>query len=159
MCARWSALALGLHELRVALRRRGAAILLAPALVGLALLAPRLASVRVFGGHLVGGLRPGLLAAGGGLPGRVDRVLGLFQHADSPLGERPHVDCLRAPVGGLGLVLDLCPVRQRLEAVAGDTAVMYEEVLADLVGCDKAEALVVVEPLHRSGGHVATSTD
>src|SRR5215213_9073842 len=68
--------------------------------------------------------------------------------------ERRDVDGLRALVAGLGVVLHLCALCERLEAVTGDAGVMDEEVLPGLVRRNKAEALVVVEPLHSSGGHV-----
>src|SRR3954467_5559588 len=53
----------------------------------------------------------------------------------------------------LGVVADLRALGERLEAAALDRAVVDEQVLARLVGRDEAEALVVVEPLHGSGGH------
>src|SRR3954467_206061 len=63
------------------------------------------------------------------------------------------VDGLRALVARLGVVLHARPLGQRAKAVRHDRRVVDEEVLARLVRRDEAEALVVVEPLHRSGGH------
>src|SRR3954453_8627807 len=53
-----------------------------------------------------------------------------------------------------GVVADLRALSERLEAVAGDAAVVHEEVLALVVGRDEAEALVVAEPLDGSGCHM-----
>src|SRR5829696_1725186 len=72
--------------------------------------------------------------------------------------ERPDVYRLGALVACLCVVLDLRTLGERLEAVAGDAGVMHEEVLAELVRRYEAEALLVAEPLHCSGGHFATST-
>src|SRR3954467_12987606 len=63
------------------------------------------------------------------------------------------VDGLRALVARLGVVLHARPLGQRAEAVRHDRRMVDEEVLARLVRRDRSEALVVVEPLHRSGGH------
>src|SRR4051794_23579768 len=60
---------------------------------------------------------------------------------------------LRAFRALAGLVLDLRVLRERLEALTGDIAVVDEEVLAALVGRDEAVALRVVEPLHGSCCH------
>src|SRR4051812_13536734 len=61
-------------------------------------------------------------------------------------------------VGALGPVLsvvaDLRALGERLEAAAGDAAVVHEQVLALIVGRDEAEALVVAEPLHGSSSHL-----
>src|SRR5690349_14682309 len=75
-----------------------------------------------------------------------------------PVGglERLYVDRLGALVAGLLVVGDLCSLAERLETLAGDAAVMDEEVLAGLVRGDEAEALVVVEPLHGSCCHVSS---
>src|SRR5579859_1931174 len=54
----------------------------------------------------------------------------------------------------LGLKRDLRALGQRLEAAARDRGVMDEQVLARIVGRDKAVALVVAEPLHGSSWHV-----
>src|SRR6185436_16041345 len=70
------------------------------------------------------------------------------------LRERLDVYGLRSPVARLSLVGHLRALGQRLEPVADDVAVMDEEILADLVRCDEAVALFVVEPLNCSGGHV-----
>src|SRR5947208_1633214 len=61
------------------------------------------------------------------------------------------VGALRA---GLGVVADLRALRQRLEAAAGNAAVVHEQVLALVVGRDEPEALVVTEPLNGSGCHL-----
>src|SRR5215213_10328319 len=52
------------------------------------------------------------------------------------------------------LVGDLLAFFKRLESAATYPAVMHEEVLATLVRGDKAVALLVVEPLNRSLGHM-----
>src|SRR5215212_727410 len=52
------------------------------------------------------------------------------------------------------LVGDLGALVEALEAVAGYTRMVDEEVLATLVGGDEAVAFIVVEPLYRSLGHV-----
>src|SRR5215207_2746837 len=52
------------------------------------------------------------------------------------------------------LVRDLGALIEALEAVAGYARVVHEEILATLVGGDEAVALLVVEPLYRSLGHV-----
>src|SRR5829696_2917200 len=52
------------------------------------------------------------------------------------------------------LVGDLRALLQGPEPVAGYPGVVHEEVLATLVRGDKAVALLVVEPLHRSLGHI-----
>src|SRR3954452_617374 len=67
--------------------------------------------------------------------------------------EQGDVDSLGPLVAGLGVVGDLGPLGERLEAVAADAAVVDEQILAAVVGRDEAEALVVVEPLHGSGRH------
>src|SRR3954471_13933831 len=53
----------------------------------------------------------------------------------------------------LGVVADLRSLGERLEAAAGDRAVVHEQVLALIVGRDEPEALLVTEPLHGSGCH------
>src|SRR5262249_17783016 len=57
-----------------------------------------------------------------------------------------------------GLVLDLRVLGERLESLAGNVAVVDEEVLASLVRRDEAVALRVVEPLHGSCCHAYTSS-
>jgi len=57
----------------------------------------------------------------------------------------------------LGVETDLRALGERLEAAALDRAVMYEQVLAGIIGRDETEALVVVEPLHGSCCHVSPS--
>src|SRR5205085_6860810 len=54
----------------------------------------------------------------------------------------------------LGVIADLRALGQRLEAAAGDGAVVHEQVLALIVRRDEAEALLVAEPLHGSGCHL-----
>src|SRR3954471_15806252 len=68
--------------------------------------------------------------------------------------QRGDVDCLGALVPGLGVVADARAFGERLEALGVDAGVVDEEVLAGIVRRDEAEALVVVEPLDGSGGHV-----
>src|SRR5918996_3831889 len=68
-------------------------------------------------------------------------------------GDGAYVDGLRALVARLGVVLDPGALGKRFEAVADDAGVMDEAILAGLVGRDESEPLVVVEPLHGSGGH------
>src|SRR6478735_3307834 len=53
----------------------------------------------------------------------------------------------------LGLVADLGTLGQGLEALAENRAVMDEDVLRAVVGCDEPVALVVAEPLDCSSGH------
>src|SRR5437588_1295739 len=79
------------------------------------------------------------------VPPRSDRSLGL---------ERLHVRGSRALGALLRVVADLRALGKRLEAVALDRAVEYEQVLAGVIGCDEAKALVVAEPLHSPCGHV-----
>src|ERR687890_95638 len=52
------------------------------------------------------------------------------------------------------LVGDLLAFFKRLESAATYPAVVHEEVFATLIRGDKAVALLVVEPLHRSLGHM-----
>src|SRR5205807_8173582 len=79
------------------------------------------------------------------VPPRSDRSLGL---------ERLHVRGSRSLRALLRVVTDLRALGKRLEAVALDRAVVYEQVLAGVIGCDEAKALVVAEPLHSPCGHV-----
>src|SRR5690349_16296919 len=65
------------------------------------------------------------------------------------------VDGLGALVAVLGVVGDPRAFRKRAEAVRVDARVVDEEILAALVRCDEAEALLVAEPLHGSGGHMS----
>src|SRR3954452_18195409 len=67
--------------------------------------------------------------------------------------ERGDVDGLRALVARLGVEAHAGALGQGLEARRVDARVVDEEVLARVVRRDEAEALVVVEPLHGSGGH------
>src|SRR5437763_6694840 len=62
--------------------------------------------------------------------------------------------------GGLGALLplprlegNLRSLGQALVPAAGDLAVVDEQVLAALVRLDEPVALLIVEPLHRSGCH------
>src|ERR671926_1008470 len=68
--------------------------------------------------------------------------------------ERRDVRGARALRAGLGVIGDLGALREGLEALARDRAVMDEQVLGALVGRDEAEALVVAEPLDGSSSHV-----
>ena len=66
------------------------------------------------------------------------------------LGERADVRRLRALLPLARLELDLRALSEALEALAGDAAVVDEEVFAAAIGRDEAVALVVVEPLDDS---------
>src|SRR4029453_940929 len=66
----------------------------------------------------------------------------------------------RSHVGRLGtlrafalLERDPCALGERLEAVAGDVAVVHEQVLRAFIGRDEAVKLAVVEPLDGSVCH------
>src|SRR5215207_113884 len=62
------------------------------------------------------------------------------------------------PLRALALLVgDSCALRERLEALAGDAAVMHEQVLSAFIGSDEAVALAVVEPLDGSVCHKNTS--
>jgi integrase len=63
------------------------------------------------------------------------------------LGDRPDVRRLRALLPLARLELDLRAFGEALEALAGDFAVVYEEVFPAVVGRDEAVPLVVAEPL------------
>src|SRR5215216_212364 len=56
------------------------------------------------------------------------------------------------------LVGDLGALLQRLETPAGYRAVVNEEVVSSLVRGDEAVALLAIEPLYRSLGHVMKPT-
>src|SRR3954454_12134912 len=72
----------------------------------------------------------------------------------SPRGlQLGHVDGLGALVPCLLVVGHLGVLLQRLEAGAVDARVMNEKVAVALVGGDEPVALLVVEPLDRTGGH------
>src|SRR5919108_6204662 len=71
--------------------------------------------------------------------------------------ERLDVRRSRALGALLGLVAHLRALGQRLEAVALDRAVVNEQVLACVIRCDEAVALLVVEPLHGSCSHSVPS--
>src|SRR5436305_12625396 len=64
------------------------------------------------------------------------------------------VDGLGALVAHLLFVGDLRALGEAPIAVADDARVVNEQVSAALIGRDEAEALVVAEPLHGSGGHM-----
>src|SRR3954465_14230413 len=68
--------------------------------------------------------------------------------------QRGDVDGLGALVPGLGVVADARALGEGLEALGVDARVVDEQVLARVIRRDEAEALVVVEPLDGSGGHV-----
>src|ERR687895_573012 len=68
--------------------------------------------------------------------------------------DEAHVHRLGTLVARLLLVLHLGVLRQGLEALAVDAAVMDEQVPLSIIGSDEAEALLVVEPLDGSGRHV-----
>src|SRR5215204_2351660 len=53
-----------------------------------------------------------------------------------------------------GVVAHLRALGQRLEAAALDRVVMHEQILALVIGCDEAKALLVAEPLHGSCCHL-----
>src|SRR5436190_2926845 len=73
----------------------------------------------------------------------------------APLLDERDVDGLRALVAVLGVVGDPRALGEGAEAVGVDARVVDEEVLAALVRCDEAEALLVAEPLHGSGSHMS----
>src|SRR4051794_315393 len=64
------------------------------------------------------------------------------------------VDGLGALVAHLLFVRDLRSFGEGAIPVADDARVVDEQVSAALIGRDEAEALVVAEPLHGSGGHM-----
>src|SRR3954452_18766391 len=70
--------------------------------------------------------------------------------------DRLDVDGLPPLVAGLRLIGDAGALGKGAKAARLDRAVVDEEVLASLVRCDEAEALLVAEPLDGSGRHVAT---
>src|SRR4051794_21524192 len=70
--------------------------------------------------------------------------------------DRAHVGGARALGALLDLVLDLGALGERLEAAAGDRGVVYEHVLALIVGRDEPKALFIAEPLHGSRSHRAS---
>src|SRR5512139_3390858 len=65
----------------------------------------------------------------------------------------PHVRGLEALRALDHVELHLLTLGQALEAVALDRAVVAEDVLTPVVLGDEAEALRVVEPLHRASCH------
>src|SRR3954465_13901568 len=60
---------------------------------------------------------------------------------------------VRALGARLGVVGDLGALGEGLEARAVDAGVVDEQFLAAVLRRDEAEALLVAEPLHGSGGH------
>src|SRR3954464_274167 len=64
-----------------------------------------------------------------------------------------HIDGLGTFVPGLLVVGHFRVLLQRLEAAAVDARVMHEKVSVALVGRYEPVALLVVEPLDRTGGH------
>src|SRR5215208_1745386 len=64
---------------------------------------------------------------------------------------------VRALGARLGVVGHLGALGQGLEARAVDAGVVDEQVLAAVLRRNEAEALLVAEPLHGSGGHCVTS--
>lgn len=58
----------------------------------------------------------------------------------------------------LGLVAHLRALGQRLVAVALDCAVVYEQILAGVIGRDESEALLIAEPFDGSCCHVFLQT-
>src|SRR4051794_32100436 len=69
----------------------------------------------------------------------------------SDAGRLGSLRALASFVGNLGTL------RQGLESIARDRAVMDEQVLAAVVGGDEPIPLRVVEPLHGSSCHIDTS--
>src|SRR3982751_5001467 len=69
----------------------------------------------------------------------------------------PNVDCLRALVAGLRLVLHARALGERAVAIGLDAGVVDEEVLAAFLGRDEAEALLAAEPLDGTLSHVFLS--
>src|SRR5690606_26584933 len=70
--------------------------------------------------------------------------------------ERTDVRRLQALLALLDVELDLLVLVQAAVAAGLDGAEVREDVLAAVVRGDEAEALVSVEPLDGSGGHVVT---
>lgn len=66
------------------------------------------------------------------------------------LGDRADVRRLRALLPIARLELDFRALSEALEALAGDAAVVDEEVFPAVIGRDEAVPLVVVEPLDGS---------
>src|SRR3954454_13343447 len=69
-----------------------------------------------------------------------------------------HVLCLGALLTLDALELDLRALGERLEAVAGDCAVVDEQVLTACVRGDEAIPLRIVEPLDGSGCHLCNTS-
>src|SRR4051812_43208142 len=90
-----------------------------------------------------------------GEPALLFLALGGSGHRELALSD---VEGLRTLVAAADLEVHLRAFLQRAEAVAVDVTVVDEEILAPVLRCDEAEALVVVEPLDGSGCHVITST-
>jgi hypothetical protein len=95
------------------------------------------------------------LPLGGGNPARRDDAT-ILLHDQNQQPELDGDDVLRLhALSALGrLVGDLLALFEGLEPATTYTAVVYEEVVSTVVGGDEAVALLVVEPLDRSLGHV-----
>src|SRR3954447_4355039 len=93
-------------------------------------------------------LRSDRPAAPGGPAGRLAVV------SECAVPERPYVDRLGPLVAAFGVVLPLGAFGERAIPVAGDAAVVDEEVLAGFVGRDESKALLVAEPLHGATCHL-----
>jgi hypothetical protein len=70
----------------------------------------------------------------------------------------PDVHRLRPLVAGLLVIGDLAVLLERLEAISLNAGKVDEEVAIALIRSDEAEALLVVEPLHGTGRHLAPSS-
>src|SRR3954471_3079834 len=83
-----------------------------------------------------------------------DRRIGRppFESSSSPLerGDLRGSGALGARLGDVG---NLRALGEGLEPVAGDGAVVDEQILGAVIGDDEAEPLVVAEPLHCAGAH------
>src|SRR5262249_28820974 len=90
------------------------------------------------------------------LPGQMRCGAGRTAALLNQLGDGGDVRRLGA-LRALALVeRDPCAFGERLEALAGDVAVVHEQVLRPLIRADEAVALAVVEPLHGSVCHEKT---
>src|SRR3954468_8449843 len=87
-----------------------------------------------------------------------DRRIGRppFESSSSPLkrGDLRGSGALGARLGDVG---HLRALGEGLEPVAGDGAVVDEQVLGAVIGNDEAEPFVVAEPLHCAGAHYRSS--
>src|SRR5664279_133757 len=64
--------------------------------------------------------------------------------------------CLRALLALRGVELHSLVVVEALVTVAADRGEVDEDVVAAAIGCDEAEALFAVEPLHGALGHAVS---